>query len=144
MRRGREFYSENYSKAVELYKQGLSVKQISSDLGLSYSAVYHWVKGLRSPEKGNITDFLYYLKKNGPMPVVKLKANFPKHNELFLTAEHRGLGVRRHTMARKFGEYNTWYYLPGQEVLLKERLDELFEVITKVKEKLGSHGKGYI
>ena len=57
MRKGREFYSQNYEKVIELHKKGMSVKDIASRLNMSYSAVYHWTRGLRKPEKGNLLNF---------------------------------------------------------------------------------------
>ena len=136
MRRGREFYSGHYEKAIELHKKGMKIKDIARELGVSYSAAYHWAKGLRQPEKGNVSQFLDYLKENGPMPAIKIKERFQKHNELFLIAQRRGIDVRRHVMSRKFSEYKTWYYLDGQEELLQQRLDDLFSAIRKVKSKL--------
>ena len=135
MRRGREFYSDKYEKAIQHYSKGMSIKEIAKELGISYSACYHWIKGLRQPEKGNVSQFLAYLEANGPIPAVKIKDRFPKHNELFLIASRRGLDVRRHTMSRQFSGYRTWYYLPGQEQLLQQRLDELFAAIRKVKSR---------
>ena len=135
MRRGREFYSDKYQKAMELYSKGTGIKQIAKELGVSYSACYHWVKGIRQPEKGNVAGFIDYIKTNGPMPAIKIKEKFPKHNELFLIANQRSLDVRRHTMSRQFSGYRTWYYLPGQEEQLKARLDKLFETIRKVKSR---------
>jgi hypothetical protein len=135
MRRGREFYSDKYEKALDMHVKGMEIKQIAKELGISYSACYHWIKGLRQPEKGNVVDFIDYIKTNGPMPAIKIKEKFPKHNELFLIANQRSLDVRRHTMSRQFHEYRTWYYLPGQEQALQQRLDELFAAIKKVKSK---------
>jgi transcriptional regulator with XRE-family HTH domain len=135
MRRGREFYSENYEKVMELHKKGMNVKEIASQLGMSYSAVYHWVRGLRKPDIGNINEFIEFLRSNGPTPVLKLQ-NFPKHNELFLTASRRGLPVKRLVLGRKFREYSTWYLLDNQEELLKKRIEELFSRIKEFKDEL--------
>jgi hypothetical protein len=38
-------------------------------------------------------------------------------------------------MSRQFKEYRTWYYLSGQEELLKQRLDALFSAIKQVKSR---------
>ena len=135
MRRGREFYSGQYEKAIELHSNGISVKDIARELGVSYSTAYHWIKGIRKPDKGNVRDFVSHIEKSGPLPAVKIKDKFPKHNELFLIAEKRGIAIKRHIMSRGFGEYRTWYYLPGQEELLKKRLDELFTLIKRVKSR---------
>jgi hypothetical protein len=133
MRRGREVYSGKFERAVELGKQGKSVKEIARELGVSYSAAYHWVKGLRKPAAGSINEFIDYLRENGPMPAERVSERFPKHGELFLTAQKRGAGLRRHMMSRQFRGYRAWYYLDGQEGLLQQRLDELFDVIRKIK-----------
>ena len=137
MRRGREFYSTQYEKAIELHNKGLAIKNIAKELGISYSAAYHWVKGIRHPAKGNVIQFLAYLKENGPTPAIKIKDKFPKHNELFLIAKQRNLAIKRHVMGRQFKEYRTWYYLPGQENILQQRLDTLYSVIKQVKKKFG-------
>ncbi|MEM7819813.1 MAG: helix-turn-helix domain-containing protein [Candidatus Aenigmatarchaeota archaeon] len=136
MRRGREFYSKNYEKVLELYNQGKSIKEISNQLNISYSCVYHWIKGLRKPDIGNINLFIDFIKNNGPIPIMNIKEKFPKHNELFLTASRRGLPIKRFMLGRKFGEYSTWYLLEGQEELLKDRIEELFLKIREFKERL--------
>ncbi len=136
MRRGREFYSEKYDKAVELHNKGRSIKEIAAELNVSYSAAYHWIKGLRQPKTGNLTEFITYIEKSGPVPALVIKDEFPKHNELFLIAGKRGIDVRRHVMSKKLGEYRTWYYLPGQEEALQQRLDALFETIKKIAKKM--------
>lgn len=138
MRRGREFYSKNYGEVMSLHDKGLSPKEIADKLGISYSAVYHWTRGLRKPEQGNVAAFTEYLKKHGPTAVVDIKSTFPKHNELFLICCKRDIAVKRHMLRKKFGEYSTWYYLTGQESLLESRLTELMEKIKQVQQKLGS------
>ena len=80
MRKGREFYSKNYDGAIDLYNKGLSVREIADKLKISYSCAYHWTKGLRRPEKGNLLEFEKFLKENGPTPVIDIKEKFPKHN----------------------------------------------------------------
>ncbi|MCX6815555.1 MAG: helix-turn-helix domain containing protein [Candidatus Aenigmarchaeota archaeon] len=138
LRRGREVYSKHYEEALRLHNQGVSVQEIAKKLNVSYSAAYHWVKGLRKPEQGNVNEFLTYLEKNGPMPVTIVKEKFPKHNELFLIASRRAMPVKRHMLVKKYGDYATWYYLEGQEKLLDSRLKELVDKVKEVKEKLGS------
>jgi len=138
LRRGREIYSKHYEEAMRLHEQGMSVQEIASKLSISYSAAYHWIKGLRKPEAGNVNEFLTYLQKNGPVPVTIIKEKFPKHNELFLIAARRALPVKRHMLVKKYGDYATWYYLQGQEKDLESRLKELADKIRQVKEKLGS------
>ena len=136
MRKGREFYSETYEKALKLHKDGKSVKEVAEQLNISYSAAYHWIKGIRKPDTGNINEFVSFLKGNGPKPVLEMQEKFPKHNELFLTASRRGLPVKRLVLGRKFREYSTWYLLDGQEQLLEQRIEELFGKIKDFREKL--------
>ncbi len=138
IRRGREYYSKNYSEAVRLYNDGLTVVEIADKLKISYSAVYHWVKGLRKPEAGNVNAFADYLRKHGPAAVVDIKERFAKHNELFLIAARRGLPVKRFMLKKKFGEYSTWYYVEGQEHELEKRTNELMQKIKALSEKLSS------
>lgn len=120
---------------MKMYEEGISVKDIAAKLTMSYSAVYHWVKGLRKPDTGNLNDFENHLKK-GPVAAAEIKDKFPKHNELFLTASKRGISIKRVTLGRKYGDYSTWYFLDGQEDILKEKVKELFKKYREVKEKL--------
>ena len=136
MRRGRQLYGKLYDEAIKLHGEGKSVNDIAAQLGISYSAAYHWIKGIRKPEKGNVNEFDKYLQDNGPMPVIEVEKKFAKHNELFLMANRRGLKIKRHVLPRKYKTYATWYYLDGQEALLEKRLQELFSTIKTVKEKL--------
>lgn len=147
MRRGREFYSKNYEKVVELHKKGAGVKEIAENTGLSYSAVYHWVRGIRKPEAGNLNGFESFLRQNGPSAAIEIREKFPKHNELFLTATRRSMPLKRFVMKRKFGEYGTWYFLDGQENELKQRVAELLERYKEVKDNIAKMlediGEGY-
>lgn len=136
MRRGKEFYDKNYSKVMELHKQGLSVKEIASRLNISYSAVYHWVRGLRKPTAGNVTEFLQHLKEKGPVPAAEIKKKFPKHNELFLISAKRREPIKRYVLGRKFGEYGTWYFLEGQEELLQKRVKNMLGVLKEASSRL--------
>jgi len=136
LRKGRETYGKKYEEAMALHKEGKSVNEISTALGISYSAAYHWVKGLRKPELGNVNEFEKYLKQEGPLPVIEVEKKFPKHNELFLMANKRGLTIKRHVLKRKFSKYAVWYYLDGQESLLEKRLEELFSTIKDVRDKM--------
>ncbi len=138
MRKGRQIYAGKYEAALKLWKEGKSVKEIAAELNVSYSAAYHWVKGLRKPEKGNVNEFYDYIRKDGPLPTAKVEERFKKHNELFLMANKRGLRMSRHVLQRKYGPYATWYYVDGQEKLLEKRLEQLQETITNVKDKLRS------
>lgn len=136
VRKGRETYGRKYDEAMKLHGEGKSANEIASRLGISYSAAYHWIKGLRAPEKGNVNEFETYLRSSGPMPAIEVEKKFAKHNELFLMANRRGLKIKRHVLPRKYKQYATWYYLEGQEDLLQKRLDELFDTIKDVKEKM--------
>ena len=136
LRKGREIYPEKYEKAVRLYHDGIPIKEISQKLSISYSCAYHWVKGLRKPEGGNVSEFVSLLRSNGPLPVVDVKEKFPKHNELFLISSRRGLPIMRRILDRKLGEYNTWYFLSGQEHELDKRIKMLYEKVSNIKEIL--------
>jgi DNA-binding transcriptional MerR regulator len=138
IRKGKEHYAKHYYNAISMHKEGLPVGEIASKLGISYSAVYHWVKEIRKPEAGNVSDFIGFLSKNGPMPVIDIENKFPKHNELFLIAVRRNLPVKRYMMQKKYGEYSTWYYMEGHEKQLEERLEQLMDKIKEVKEKINS------
>ena len=139
LRKGREFYSKNYEKAISLYNEGKNVKEIAEELKISYSSAYHWIKGLRKPDKGRIMEFEEFLRKNGPTPVIDLKGKFTKHNEIFLTATKRKMPIKRLVLSKSLGEYSTWYYLPEQQEKLKENIDELKEKIKKMQ-RMFSHG----
>ncbi|MBI4162818.1 MAG: helix-turn-helix domain-containing protein [Candidatus Aenigmarchaeota archaeon] len=136
MRKGREVYPEKYEQAVKLHASGMPVKDIAQKLSISYSCAYHWVKGLRKPEEGNVSEFMSLLKTNGPLPIVDVKEKFPKHNELFLISSRRGLPIMRKTLDRKLNDYNTWYFLSGQEQELDKRINQLYDKIKSVKELL--------
>jgi len=136
MRRGREFYSQNYDKVIELYNQGVEIKKIAEQLNMSYSAVYHWVKGLRKPEKGNIIKFIEFFKNNGPMPVAEIEAKFPKHNDIFHVAITRKMPIKRKMLSAKIGKYNTWYYIEGQEEELQKRIHILKEKVEEIQKKI--------
>jgi len=132
---GREKYLEKYQRAIALSEAGKGIAEIAKELGVSYSSVYHWVKGLRKPEAGNLREFEEFLRKNGPMPVIDVKEKFAKHNELFHVAQKRGLAIRRHVLShpRAFGDLATWYYLAGQEDELKGKIKVLLETLSKDK-----------
>lgn len=136
MRQGREIYSEKCEKALELHKQGKSVNEIAKELSVSYSAAYHWVRGLRKPEAGNVNEFIEFLRSSGPTAVLDVQERFPKHNELFLTASRRGLPLKRIVLGRKYREYSTWYLLCGQEIAAKQRIEQLFSKIKEFKDEL--------
>lgn len=136
LRRGRELYSKKYEEAIKLHQQGKSINEIASALDISYSAAYHWIKGLRKPDEGNLNAFENYLKTKGPMPVIEVEKNFPKHNELFLMANKRGMNIRRTVLKRKYAKYSIWYFLDGQEDQLKERLEDLYAKIKDIRDVL--------
>ena len=136
MRRGRQLYGKKYDEALKLHSEGKSINDIAQQLDISYSAAYHWIKGLRKPELGNINEFEKFLQKKGPMPVIEVEKSFPKHNELFLMSNKRGMTIKRRILKRRFGGYATWYYLEGQETALEKRLQELFDKVKDVRERL--------
>ncbi len=136
MRKGRQTYSKKYHEAIRLHQEGKGINEIAAQLGVSYSAAYHWIKGLRKPDTGNLNAFEKYLNEKGPLPAIEVEKSFPKHNELFLMASRRGINIRRKVLKRKYGKYATWYYLIGQEQMLEERLQELFSKIESIKDVL--------
>jgi hypothetical protein len=138
IRRGREFYGKKYEEAVSLYSQGKSAKEIAQSLGISYSAAYHWVKGIRKPCPGNVNDFIAFLESNGPSAAIHVMQKFPKHNEIFLIASRRGLPVNRVFLGKKYRELSMWYYLSGQGDALKKRIDDIQKKIDDLKNRLKS------
>ncbi|HIG96952.1 MAG TPA: hypothetical protein HA230_01245, partial [Candidatus Aenigmarchaeota archaeon] len=44
--------------------------------------------------------------------------------------------IKRRILKRRFGGYATWYYLEGQETALEKRLQELFDKVKDVRERL--------
>lgn len=137
MRRGKQFYAQHYDSVIALHNQGKSVKEIAAQLNISYSCVYHWVKGLRKPETGSIIGFVEYLRSKGPTPASEIKNSFEKHNEFFLRAHGRGFHVKRLLLQRKLGDYATWYYLEGQENQLRERVSDFMKKYNETRRKLG-------
>ena len=135
-RRGREFYSKNYDEAINLYKKGLSVREIADKLKISYSCAYHWTRGLRKPETGNLLEFEKFLRENGPTPIIDIKERFPKHNELFLTASRRGMPIKRYVLSRRFGEFSTFYFISNQEKELRKRIKELMDKYKELRERV--------
>jgi len=137
-RRGKEFYGEKYSRALSLHKDGKSIKEISQILGISYSATYHWIKELRKPVAGNVNDFMHCVEVQGPISGLGVSKQFPKHNELFLIASRRGLSIKRLYLGKKYKQLATWYYLDGQEDLLKKHVEELENKISTARDRLKS------
>jgi len=135
-RRGREFYSKNYDEAINLYKNGSSVREIADKLKISYSCAYHWTRGLRKPETGNLLEFEKFLRENGPTPIIDIKERFPKHNELFLTASRRGMPIKRYVLSRRFGEFSTFYFISNQEKELRKRIKELMDKYKELRERV--------
>lgn len=136
MRRGREYYGRKYEEALRLYKEGRSAGAIAKELGISYSAAYHWVRGLRKPGGGRVNAFVQFLKEKGPQPAEELGDFFPKHNDLFLIASRRGLPVKRLLLGRELKDYSTWYFLDGQEEEIRKRVGGMLEKIKEAKDKL--------
>jgi len=135
MRKGKEFYSKRYEEAMKMYNSGIPIKDVASKLDLSYSSVYHWAKGLRKPQVGNLVSFENFIK-NSPRAVADVKEKFPKHNELFLTAAKRGIPIKRQVFDKRFGDYATWYFMNGDEKKLKNEVRKLREKYGEVRDKL--------
>ncbi|MFH1631196.1 MAG: helix-turn-helix domain-containing protein [Candidatus Aenigmatarchaeota archaeon] len=123
MRKTKEAYTDLYDKVNTLKKQGKTAPEIAKILGVSYSSANRWVKGTKR-EQSTITTFVEHIRKNGPTPIQDIQKMFKKHNELYLVARNRGLGIRRYTTSspRRLGNLSTWYYLKGQESELKIRV----------------------
>ena len=138
MRRGRTHYKASYEKAMALHAQGRSIQDIATELKISYSCAYHWVRGLRKPEKSAVLDFVSFLREHGPTPVAEIGKVFAKHNECFLVAHRRSFPVRRYVLQRRFGDYATWYYLEGQEPLLRQRVAAFVKAYNETRRKLGA------
>ena len=140
MRGNKEIYSTLYPKVMEAYKNGEGIDSIVKKFNLSYSCVYHWIKGLRKPKNSRLNEFFNEIKNKGPKPVKDIEEFFPKHNELFLTASKRGFPVKRLEINKRFGKYSTWYFIPGQEKKLNSEIKYLFnkykEVLEKINESL--------
>jgi DNA-binding CsgD family transcriptional regulator len=138
IRRGKEFYGSKYEEAMKLFKEGVGIKEIAARLGISYSTAYHWIRGIRKPEQGNVNEFLEYIRIKGPSSALQVMQKFPKHNELFLIASRRGLGMKRTYLGKKYRELATWYYLEGQEELLDARVAETRKKVEELKNRLRS------
>jgi hypothetical protein len=136
LRRGREYYGSRYDEAVRLFGEGEKIKDIACKLGISYSTAYHWLKGIRRPESGNVNEFAGYIRQNGPCAALHIMDKFRKHNELFLIASRRGIPVKRIYLGKKYRELATWYYLEGQEDALNERIEETRKKIDQLKSRL--------
>ena len=135
IRKGKEFYYQQYEKAMQLHSYGKSAKEISLELNVSYSSVYTWIKGKRI-EKGSINELVEFLEKNGPSPVIFVKEMFPSHDDLYHTARERGIRIRRYcTKSKMFGNASNWYYLNEQEDELKKRILDMVKKYKELKEK---------
>lgn len=135
MRKGKNFYPEKYEAAIKLMKEGKTASQISNELGISYSCAYHWIKGLRKPEQGRVEEFMSFIKKQ-PVYAGEIKSLFPKHNDLFLIASKRGLGIRRFKSSINLTDFSTWYYIDGQEKQLEEKIAFVRMRLSKIKDSI--------
>ena len=136
VRQGKETYTELYPKAIEMSKNGKSVKDIAKELGISYSAVYAWLCQGRKPSSPSLVKFKKYLEKHGPTAGIDIKEIIPKHNEFYHIAQKRGIGIKRAIMDKRYAEYRVWYYLNGQDDVLQQRTQELRKKYVKVKKKM--------
>lgn len=136
IRRGKEFYADKAEEAVSLYKEGKSIKEVAQRLGVSYSAAYHWVRGIRKPGAGNVAEFISFLESRGPSAAVHILPSFRKHNELFLIASRRGLSVKRVYLGKAYKELATWYYLPGQEKELEKRIEDAKRKVEEFRDRM--------
>lgn len=136
LRKGKHFYVETYKKALELYHNGYSIKEISNILGISYSTCHAWISKKRTPKKDIVTKFYEFLKLHGPSPIMEIKKEFSKHSDIYLLAIERGFKINRYKLPRIFKEYSIWYYLEGQEKELLNRINDIINKRNELKEKL--------
>jgi len=138
MKKGKEFYFQQYEKVMKLHKKGLSLKDIASKTDLSYSAVYNWIIRSKAPKKSSLDDLIEFLRLNGPSPVIVIKELFPSHDDLYHNAQKRGFFLRRYSMSHKkgFGKASVWYYIDGQEEELKRRVVDMIKKYKELKERL--------
>ena len=130
MRRGKEFYTDKVEIAKKLYNDGMNIKDIAKKLNIIYSAAYHWIRGLRTPKMSRLEEFRNFIKEHGPLPVCDVEEKFPKHNDLYHLASSRGIRIMRLVLGKKMkGEknYTIWYFLPGQEQEVKEKINKLLK-----------------
>jgi predicted DNA-binding protein YlxM (UPF0122 family) len=135
MRQGKETYNQKYEDTIRLHKNGRTSSEIAKELNISYSSVYHWIKGLRNaPKQSMLAKFESFLKEKGPHSVADIKNLFPKHNELYNQAIARKCQIRRFMLSqpRIFGDSATWYYTPGQEAELKKRILQFLATFNNV------------
>lgn len=136
LRKGKNFYVENYRKAIELYENGHSVKEISKILGVSYSACYSWIHKKKTPKKDLATRFYEFLKVKGPSPAIEIEKEFSKHSDIYLEAKSRGFKINRYKLPRILKGYSIWYYLEGQEEEMLNRVRDIINKREELKEKL--------
>lgn len=136
LRKGKNFYVENYKKAIELYNKGYNIKDIASILGISYSACYAWIFKKRTPKKDIATKFYEFLKSNGPSPIIEINKEFAKHSDIYLVAKERGFKINRYKLPRILKGYSIWYYLEGQEEELLNRVKDIINKREELKDKL--------
>ena len=136
LRKGKELYAELYPKAIEMNKNGVPIKDIAKQLGVSYSAVYAWLKQGRVPEEPEAVKMKNYLEKHGPTAAADIAVAFPKHNDFFHLAARRGIKIKRAVLEPRLKDYRTWYYLEGQESELEKRIAVLRKKYKEMKEKV--------
>lgn len=133
MRKVKEFYIAKYKDAILLYKNGMKISDIAKKLNVSYSAVYHWIKGLRKPEKSKLMKFFQYILNNGPVSAYEIEKFFPKHNELYHIARSRNFDIKRKVFKTSIKELKTWYYTSSQECKLIRKIDILKKFLSKIQ-----------
>jgi hypothetical protein len=138
IRQGKEHYAQLYEKAMQLQNQGKSIASIAKELNLAYSCVYNWLKEQIKPKPGMLTEMSAFLGKNGPQPLSKLEQHFPSHDDAFQQAKIRGIQIKRYKTSaiKTLGKNATWYYLPGQEQELKERVLNTLKRYKDLKENI--------
>ena len=117
-------------------EEGIPIKDIANELKISYSACYHWIKGLRKPEKGNLKNFEEFIESKGPLSVSDISKKFPKHDEIFRVSKKRGMKIMRCMLPKKLGEYSIWYYTKGQEKKLDNEIMNLSKRYNELKNEI--------
>lgn len=136
MRQGKEVYSKKHEEAMRLFEEGFHPKEIAEKLGISFSAVYSWTVKGKKPRPGIVEEFEKFIQTNGPTPLIEIAKIFPKHSEIFLMAQRRGIPIARKKLTRNMGEYYIWYYLKGQEKELEERMEAVIKKRIELQEKI--------
>ncbi len=134
MKRNLDFYSEKRRKALDMFRNGFSVSEISSSLGVPYSTVYGWInrQGSRRTQSERFYEFVL---NNGPVTIEEAKKHFPKHSDIFLKAVARGFPIRKFDSGIR-GKFRHWYFVDSQKQKLLSMVRSLAESLDKARESI--------